>query len=300
MKISSYIGFSLCLFISMLVAMGLPQQGLAQRFGHSNFGGGGGGGRSAPAMSRPAPSFSRPAPAPSRPAPAPSRPVPAVVNRPMESNRPAEAPANRSINGGASNFGSHDLNRAPANVHENVTVHQNVDVHRNVNVHENVNVYHSHNQPYHPYAYHPYHPYYWGHNWHPVGFFLASLAADAYLFSLANQQYYYDDGVYYEPSQGGYSAVPAPVGAVVNALPPGYETTMVGNDTYYYYGGAFYIDTGNGYQVVQAPFGAVVTQIPDGAQDQTINGQDYLVFNNTYYQPISQDGQDAYEVVQVN
>jgi hypothetical protein len=120
------------------------------------------------------------------------------------------------------------------------------------------------------------------------------------LFSLANQQYYYDQGVYYEPYQGGYSVVPAPIGAMVSSLPPGYETTMVGNDSYYYYGGAFYIDTGNGYQVVQAPFGAVVTQIPDGAQQQTINGQDYLVFNNTYYQPISQDGQDAYEVVQVN
>ncbi len=94
--------------------------------------------------------------------------------------------------------------------------------------------------------------------------------------------------------------VPAPIGATVSSLPPGYETTMVGNDYYYYYGGAFYIDTGNGYQVVQAPYGAVVTQIPDGAIQQDINGQTYLVFNNVYYQPVSQNGTDAYEVVQVN
>lgn len=94
--------------------------------------------------------------------------------------------------------------------------------------------------------------------------------------------------------------MPAPIGAVVSFLPPGYETTMVGNDYYYYYGGTFYINTGNGYQVVPAPIGAVVTQIPDGAVQQDIDGQTYLVYNNTYYQPVSQDGQDAYEVVQVN
>ena len=75
---------------------------------------------------------------------------------------------------------------------------------------------------------------------------------------------------------------------------------MVGNDTYFYYGGVFYIYTGSGYQVVAAPIGAVVTQIPDGAVQQDIDGQTYLVYNNTYYQPITQDGQDAYEVVQVN
>ena len=94
--------------------------------------------------------------------------------------------------------------------------------------------------------------------------------------------------------------MPAPIGATVISLPPGYETTMVADDTYFYYGGTFYTDTGNGYQVVPAPFGAVVTQIPDGAVEQDINGQTYLVYNNTYYQPVSMNGTDAYEVVQVN
>jgi hypothetical protein len=75
---------------------------------------------------------------------------------------------------------------------------------------------------------------------------------------------------------------------------------MVGNDYYYYYGGTFYMDTGNGYQVVPAPYGAVVSQIPDRAIQQDINGQTYLVYNNTYYQPVSVNGADAYEVVQIN
>jgi hypothetical protein len=268
----------------------LPKQSSAQRFNH---GGGGGGG-----FSRPAPSFSRPQQT------IVSHPAPVI-------SRPAEPTVNRTINGGSQNFGNHNLSRnnpvnttpRPVNhpVVQTVNVHGNVTTVRpNVKVHENVNVYHSRNQPYHPYSYHPYHPYYWGPTWHPIGFFAASLAADAFLFSIANQQYYYDDGVYYEPSSGGYDVVSAPIGAIVSSLPDGYETVAVGDDNYYYYGGTFYIDSDQGYQVVAAPFGAVVTEIPDGAVEQDINGQSYYVYNNTYYQPVSEDGQDAYEVVQVN
>jgi hypothetical protein len=72
---------------------------------------------------------------------------------------------------------------------------------------------------------------------------------------------------------------------------------MVGNDEFYYYGGAFYVSTDQGYQVVAAPIGAVITELPVGAADQQIDGEDLLLYNNVYYQPISQDGDDAYEVV---
>jgi hypothetical protein len=287
MKMSFRIFFSLDMIILMTILLAVPQMGHAQRMNHPNYNGGG---RSAAA---PAQSFNRPAPAMNRSAPAVNHPE--VQPRQIE-NRPT-------INGGGNlnhDYNQHNYVRNTAAYRPPVTVQKNVTVQHSVTVHENVNVYHNHYQPVHAYSYHPYHPYYWGHNWHPFGYFAASLARDAFLLSIANQQYYYDEGVYYEPSAGGYSVVPAPVGATVSSLPPGYETTMVGNDYYYYYGGAFYIDTGSGYQVVQAPYGAVVTQIPDGAIQQDINGQTYLVYNNTYYQPVSQNGSDAYEVVQVN
>ncbi len=286
MKTFFRIAFSLGLIILVVFLISIPQETNAQRFSHPNFSAGGGGSRGA----APAQNFSRPAPAPAafHPAPTVSRPAPA----------PAEY--HPTINGGSYNTGNHVFHQSPSPARTTVNVHENVNVQRNVAVHENVNVYHNHFLPVHAYAYHPYHPYYWGHNWHPYGYFAASLATDAFLISLANQQYYYDDGVYYQPYSGGYTVVAAPIGAVVGSLPPGYETTMVGNDTYFYYGGVFYIYTGSGYQVVAAPIGAVVTQIPDGAVQQDIDGQTYLVYNNTYYQPISQDGQDAYEVVQVN
>ncbi len=264
--------------VAALALAGSPEQSMAQRFNHGGF---------------------------SRPAPAPR--VAAPVARPEVRQAPARQPevrqpevrqpevhqeARPTINGGSANNGNHDFNR-PAPV-----VHENVNVHTTVNVRDHVNVYHTGGyRGIHPYYYHPYRPYYWGPHWHPLGFFLTALAADAIFFNLNNQRYYYDDGCYYLPSNGGYSVVPAPIGAVISSLPDGYETTMVGNDTYYYFGGVFYVDTGNGYQVVAAPPGAVITQLPTGAVDQQVNGQDLLVYNNVYYSPISQDGQDAYEVV---
>ncbi|HMI59425.1 MAG TPA: DUF6515 family protein, partial [Puia sp.] len=185
--------------------------------------------------------------------------------------------------------------------HENVNVRGGVAGRPAVTIHDHENVYHTGGyRGIHPYYYHPYRPFYWGPRWHPLGFFLTALAADAIYFSLNNQRYYYDAGCYYVPSNNGYSVVPAPVGAVVSSLPEGFETTMVGNDYYYYFGGAFYINSGQGYQVVPAPFGAVITQLPVGALEQQINGQSLMVYNNAYYAPISQDGQDSYEVVDPN
>ena len=295
MKISFCIFFSHGMLVLMTVLLAIPQSGHAQRLPHPNYNGGG------RPSNAPSQNFSRPAPAANRPAPAVNRPPQQMPNRIAE--QPRQVESRPTINGAGNmnhDYNQHNYNRNTAAYRPPVTVQKNVTVQHNVTVHENVNVYHNHYQPEHAYAYHPFHPYYWGHNWHPPGYFAASLATDAFLLSIANRQYYYDEGVYYQPSEGGYSVVPAPIGAMVSSLPPGYETTMVGNDYYYYYGGAFYINTGNAYQVVQAPYGAVVTQIPDGAIQQDINGQTYIVYNNTYYQPVSQNGTDAYEVVQVN
>ena len=103
--------------------------------------------------------------------------------------------------------------------------------------------------------------------------------------------------MYYQPSAGGYTVVPAPVGAVVNFLPSGFTVVQADNGSYYYYGGAFYLKTDDAYQVVAPPVGAFVTNLPDGAQQTTVDGQDYLYVNGTYYQPVNVDGQDGYEVV---
>ena len=193
----------------------------------------------------------------------------------------------RTINGGSRNEGNHVFRALASRPVGTV-----------FGIRHNENVYH-HVYGAHPYAYHAYHPYMWGPYWHPFGFFATALTADAIMFSIASQQYYYDNGVYYEPSNSGYTVVPPPIGAVVTYLPAGYLTVQVGDAIYYYYGGAFYISQGGSFRVVPAPVGAIVTEIPEGATEQVINGENYLLYNNTYYAPISQNGQDAYEVVQV-
>jgi hypothetical protein len=256
-----------------------PQQSMAQRFNHGGFGGG------RPVASpvvHPAP-VSRPTPA-MRPAPV-QRPV---VTRPAEPRPVEQRPT---INGGSRNVGNHDFNRP-------VEAHAQVNVRNNVTMRDHVNVYHTGgDRGVHPYYYHPYRPYYWGPHWHPLGFFLSALAADAIWLNFNNTRYWYDDGCFYMPQNGGYAVVTAPIGAIVASIPPGYETPVVDGTNYFYFGGVFYIYTGQGYQVVAAPPGAVIFQLPDGATDQQIDGQDFLVYNNTWYEPISQDGQDAYEVV---
>jgi len=40
--------------------------------------------------------------------------------------------------------------------------------------------------------------------------------------------------------------------------------------------------------------------LPAGAVEREVNGEILLEYNNTFFEPIMQDGQDAYQVVQVN
>ncbi len=148
---------------------------------------------------------------------------------------------------------------------------------------------------YHPYRYHAYRPYYWGPAFHPFGAFVATVAATAIVVSVANQQYRYDQGVWYAPTNGGFAVVTAPVGATVAAVPPG--TVVVNNN--YYYGGTYYEKTGSGYKVVAPTAGTVVEHLPEGGEEVTIGDQKYVKFGETYYQPIQQDGKDRYEVVEV-
>jgi hypothetical protein len=280
-----------------------PQQGMAQRFNHAPAGGGR---PAAPPVFHPAP-VTRPAPvirqtpAQARPAEPrqqvrPTEPRPEVrPTEPRPEPHPAEpgADGRPTINGGGRNIGNHDLSRP-------MDVHSTVNVRSNVTVRDHVNVYHTGgDHGVHPYYYHPYRPYYWGPHWHPVGFFLSALAADAIWFNFNSQRYWYDDGCFYLSQNGGYAVVAAPVGAVVTTLPQGYETPVASDgQTYYYYAGVFYValDQG-GYQVVAAPPGAIIYNLPQGAVDQQIDGQDFLVYDNTFFEPVSQDGQDAYAVV---
>jgi len=166
------------------------------------------------------------------------------------------------------------------------------------NSHHN-NYYHGH-RGYYPYRYHRYTPYHYGVYWHPVGFFVAVMVTTAVIVSVSNQSYYYDQGVYYTQVSGGYTVVPAPVNIVVVELPDGVEMVPIDNTvTVYYFSGTFYTKTDDGYKVIVAPDGAIVTNIPEGGEEEEIGGQTYVVYNGVYFQPLSQDGKDVYQVVEM-
>jgi hypothetical protein len=150
---------------------------------------------------------------------------------------------------------------------------------------------------YHPYAHHRYAAYAWGPAFHPFGFVAATMAATAIAVTLANEQYQYDQGVWYAPApSGGYAVVPAPLGATVVELPPG--AAMVNPNTYCY-GGTYHEQGAGGYVVVAPEAGTVVDQLPPDGEEISIGSQRYLKFGETTYQPFEDNGQPKYEVVQV-
>jgi hypothetical protein len=196
----------------------------------------------------------------------------------------------------------------------NKTVNVNVDKSKEIRVNNSRNtvVRHNINRPYarppyrygghryycyHPYRYHPYRPYAWGPMWHPWGFFIATLAETAIIISVSNQQYHYDQGVYYVAGNGGYTVVQAPVGAVITTLPPASQTVIVNETTNnYYYGGTFYEKSDKGYTVVPPTAGVTVENLPEGGKEVTIGNQKYVKIGETYYQPVEIDGKNLYEV----
>lgn len=153
---------------------------------------------------------------------------------------------------------------------------------------------------YRPYYYHPYAPYYWGPVWHPWGFFAATLAVTAIVVSIDNQDYHYDEGVFYVKETDGYVVVEAPQGANVTVIPKESEVVEVSPTVNnYYYGGTFYEQKDGTYTVVPPPAGSVVSNLPEGAEEVKIGDQNFVKYGDTYYMPVEVDGKNKYEIVQV-
>jgi hypothetical protein len=116
--------------------------------------------------------------------------------------------------------------------------------------------------------------------------------------SVNNQAYHYDQGVYYVESNGGYTVVEAPEGAVIKVLPEGSQEVVVNETTNnYYYGGTYYEEAPGGFKVVPPTAGTIVENLPEGAEEVRMGEQTYVQYGDTYYQPVRVDGKDKYEVV---
>ena len=62
---------------------------------------------------------------------------------------------------------------------------------------------------------------------------IASRLGLAQSYAYANQDYYYDDGVFYIISGGRYQVITPPAGAIVEELPDDYEIITLGGKEYY-------------------------------------------------------------------
>ena len=141
--------------------------------------------------------------------------------------------------------------------------------------------------------------------WHPVGWFVATLATTAIIVSIVDDSggetssgnVYYDEGVYYEKTEDGYKVIPPPEGAKISSLPEGYTSVEAGGRDYGYYQGDFYVEGADGeYVVTSAPVGAIVPYIPDAAEEREGAGGTTYTYNGVTYQPVSLNGDTSYVV----
>jgi hypothetical protein len=317
-------------YLGVLALLIFPEIAEAQRMRAAS--GGRGGAR--PATSRPAPSR----PATSRPTS--TRPTtsnrPTAVSRPTNSsakptlnggsNRVTQKTTNNSKvssikdnkvgNTTNNRVGNNNINSGNKNIGNNNKI--NIDNSRNVNVNvrnTNNRAYRPPYRPYprppyfyggfgfscfRPYYYHPYTPFYWGPVWHPWGFFVAALATTAIIVSIENQQYHYDQGVFYVQEGDGYVVVEAPQGATVKVIPSeAKEVEVSPTVNNYYYGNTYYEKSEGGYTVVPPPAGAIVDVLPEGGEEVKVGDQTYVKIGDTYYLPVQVEGKNMYEIAQV-
>ena len=154
-------------------------------------------------------------------------------------------------------------------------------------------------------------------------------------FYQGSNPYYYNDGVYYRPyNGGGYQVVEPPLNATVNNLPSSAKATVIDGQKYYQIGGTFYqeefneknklvyrvvgtdgvlnTDNGNGSpndynnNDLNAVDGAIPTigsrydELPQDSKVQVINQQKYFISTNgIYYKEVIEGDKIRYEVTTV-
>lgn len=65
---------------------------------------------------------------------------------------------------------------------------------------------------------------------------------DSYVTNVANQdeEYYYQDGIFYTLIDGKYYVIEPPIGALITQLPDDYVEVVIGDETYYQVEDALY------------------------------------------------------------
>ena len=91
------------------------------------------------------------------------------------------------------------------------------------------------------------------HFYPAAGYAISALPDGNIDVSFGAGRFFYQAGVWYQPSGAGYVVVQPPVGIVAPMLPPAYTTVYVAGLPYYYANGTYYVATAEGYAVAQPP-----------------------------------------------
>lgn len=140
-----------------------------------------------------------------------------------------------------------------------------------------------------------------------IGFRIGFLPYGYYPFYFGSDLYYYDNGVFYRPIDGGgYEVTVPPVGAVVPQLPKGSSSIVINGQQYYEFNGVYYQesvgDKGKKIYVIAGKDGVlntnneavdndppspqvgdVVNQLPDNCRKVSLNGKRYFVSPDGIY-----------------
>lgn len=136
------------------------------------------------------------------------------------------------------------------------------------------------------------------HYYRKPGFISTDAPASPQTVTLKTLTYLYERGVFWVAVGDRYMAVAAPVGAVVNALPPDSGRVFAKTTGTYYSFGVFFAPTKeNKFQVIKPPAGILVDYLPDGYIEVEVKGVTYFKFGEVYFKPFVAGGAAVYQTV---
>lgn len=154
-----------------------------------------------------------------------------------------------------------------------------------------------------------------------IGISLGVLPVGYYPFYWGSLQYYYMNGVFYTPLEGGgYQVAVPPVGAEVPNLPRNARSILIDGQQYYEYQGVYYkaqttpegkvvyivagkdgvlnTDNGNATEPPPPRVGDIAAQLPEGCRRIKLNGHSYYVSpDEVYFEEVHDGNQVGYRIV---
>ncbi|WP_183558907.1 DUF6515 family protein [Mucilaginibacter sp. SP1R1] len=172
-----------------------------------------------------------------------------------------------------------------------------------------------------------FHGFYSPHIYANIGLQINALPFGYYPFFWGSSQYYYNDGIFYQPySDGVYQVATPPVGAQVPSLPANASSIVIDGKQYFEFNGVYYEqvvnddgktvymvagkdgvlntgqnagqDSGNYHQTPQV--GDMTDQLPNNTHKVNVNGKKYWVTpDNIYLEKVKVGDKTSYRVSSV-